>query len=151
MTHSILGYGFLVERTDGSSSSKHRAEALLAEEVPTFCLNWVSHRKETDGAFMPLQEWMNKFGLVAWHFFFHYVTLCISIKYLLSQSTIICLLGDAIWKWKQLTASIIYWKNRMQYHWNIVDLLSIIMNSKVPTLYHDETVQSGDFAIHYDA
>ena len=69
LTHPILSYRFLVERTNRSSSSQHRAETLFTEEVSTFCLHWIPHRKETDGTLMPLQEWVDKFGLVARHFF----------------------------------------------------------------------------------
>ena len=42
--------------------------------MPTFRLHWVPHRKETDGTLVPLQEWVDKFGLVARHLLFHYVT-----------------------------------------------------------------------------
>ena len=75
MTYSILRYGFLVEGTNWSTSSKYRVETLFTEEVSTFCLNWVPHRKKTDGALVPLQEWVDKFSFVAGHLLVHCISL----------------------------------------------------------------------------
>ena len=66
-THPFFSDGFFVQRAERGSASEQWVQALLAEEVSTLRLNWVSHGQTAHVAPVPLEQRVHKLAVVARH------------------------------------------------------------------------------------